>query len=427
MTNNSIFISFSNKDLEIVAPVVSIIEEYGIKCWFQPNNSKNNFHEGIPTAIENSKYFICFVSKESIHSIRVNNEIEIALDKYNEDNSYTILPIEIEELSGSDRRRAKGVFGTFTWLYKKNYNDIYSLVLTTFSQIGIQRDETEIIPSIYTGDEQIEINRLLSQNNYLNKIANPYLDIIFSKYDKPNILDIGCADGYNTISRLGGRNYNYLLGLDKNEKKIASAKISHTTPKDDFRLCDIESDKLDIVLSQYSKEKKIKGFDIIHIAAVLMHMNKPGDFLKKIYNYLSPGGTIFIQDEDDGFNVSYPNNKLIDSCRDIWKYSKESGDRHMGRKIPKLLTDSGFTNISLLSSTVSSLDFEGEMKEILWDIYYNSDFWVTDNPSFFSNIEAYNAYERYKENHSKLKEQYMKGDFFVTLGILFFSAQKPQK
>jgi len=99
----------------------------------------------------------------------------------------------------------------------------------------------------------------------------------------------------------------------------------------------------------------------------------------------------------------------------------------MGRKIPKLLTDSGFTNISLLSSTVSSLDFEGEMKEILWDIYYNSDFWVTDNPSFFSNIEAYNAYERYKENHSKLKEQYMKGDFFVTLGILFFSAQKPQK
>ncbi len=425
MNNEMIFISFSNHDREIVASVVDIIEEYGINCWFQPKSSKKNFHTAIPKAIEESNFFICFVSKASIQSIRVNNEIEIALDKYNEDPSYTILPIEIEELSGIDRRQAKGLFGSFTWLYKKNYIDIYSLVLTIFSQIGIKHDESINISSKYTGDEQIEVHRLALQNEYLNRIAAPYLDTIFSKYDMPSVLDIGCSDGCNTKLRFGRRNFSKILAIDKNINKISEAKKLYTSDKVEFQVCDIESDNLETCLTEYLKSKHLKGFDIIHISAVLMHLKNPDFLLRKIYNYLSPGGYLFIQDEDDGFNVSHPQNQLIESCKFIWKHSVESGDRSMGRKIPKLLTDSGYINIHLLSSTISSLDFNGETKETLWDIYYNSDFWVTDNPSFFDNIEAYEKYKKYKDNHAKLKEKYLKGDFFITLGILFFSAQKP--
>ena len=155
-----------------------------------------------------------------------------------------------------------------------------------------------------------------------------------------------------------------------------------------------------------------------------MHMGKPDIFIKKIYNYLSVGGTIFIQDEDDGFNISYPRNKLIEDCKIIYEDSIESGDRNMGRKIPKLLTDNKFTNIQLYSSMVSSLDFNGEDKEILWDIYYNSDLWVVDGPQYFMKKSAYAAFERYKKKHSILKQMYLNGDFFITLGILFFSAQK---
>lgn len=143
-----------------------------------------------------------------------------------------------------------------------------------------------------------------------------------------------------------------------------------------------------------------------------------------MYKYLSPEGTIFIQDEDDGFNISYPNNKQIDNCNIIWKHSLESGDRNMGRKIPKMLTDSGLTNIHLHSSTISSLDFNGQFKEVMWDIYYNPDLWVTDDPSYFDDIEAYKKLVRYKKCHASLKKRYLNGEFFITLGYLFFSARK---
>lgn len=292
--------------------------------------------------------------------------------------------------------------------------------------MGIQPDEANSYSSIYTGDEQIEIKRIKLQNEYLNRIASPYLDTIFSQYNNPTVLDIGCADGENTILRLQSRKYDSLLGIDKNKDKINSANFKFSSDRDKFLVCDIESNELDAVLTKYLKEHKTDGFDIVHIAAVLMHTSNPGEIIKKLYKYISPKGTIFIQDEDDGLNISYPNNKLLESCRLIWKHSKESGDRSMGRKIPKFLTDSGFTDIHLLSSSISSLDFDGETKEELWDIYYNSDLWVTDSPYYFDSIEAYNACMKYKENHAKLKEEYLNGGFFITLGILFFSARKPK-
>ena len=425
MDDKLIFISFSNKDSSIVTPIVETIEYYyGIKCWFQPNNSKRNFSENIAEGIENSKFFICFVSKNSIQSFRVQNEIECAIDKYEEDHSYCILPIEIESLTNIEKRKAKLFFGSLNWLYKKNYKDHHSLILTIFSQLGIQHDETHNLCSIYTGNEDIEVTRLNLQNEYLNKITEPYLDSIFSQYDNPSILDIGCSDGSNTKRRLLKREYKCLLGVDKNENKIRTAQNLNLSDKNSFLLCDIESPNLDFILAKYLKENTLEGFNIIHIASVLLHINKPDALLKKLYKYLSPEGTIFIQDEDDGYNISYPHNKLIESCNIIWKHSLESGDRTMGRKIPKLLTDCGFTNIHLLSSTISSLDFNGEFKEVLWDIYYNSDLWVTNSPAFFDNIDAYKALKRYQENHAKLKQQYLNGEFFVTLGYLFFSAKK---
>ena len=426
------FISYCDEEYDIVSPIVDAIRYnkccYDIKCWFQREDSKGDFRESIIKGIRESDFFLCFVSHKSIKSIEVKNEIELALKKLKKDNkndiSYIMLPIIIDDLDEDEEVEIVARFGSNNWVYEKQFKDIDSFVLTIFSKLNIQPEESNIT-SAYTGNEQIEIERIKKQNDYLNRISSPFLDTIFSNYVMPSVLDIGCADGHNTKLRMEGREYRYLLGVDKNEEKIKLSKLSYTSNKDEFLTCDIESDYFDIVLTQYLQEKKIKGFDIIHIAAVLMHTKNPGNLIKKIYTYLLPGGTIFIQDEDDGFNVSYPKNKFIESCNYIWKHSIESGDRSMGRKIPKLLTDSGFINIHLLSSTVSSLDFNGETKEILWDIYYNSDFWVTDSQLFFDTTDAYDTYKKYKEHHAKLKEQYLRGDFFITLGILFFSAQKP--
>lgn len=239
MKENLIFISFSNKDINVVTPIVETIEDYyGVKCWFQPNNSKSDFTENIAKGIEDSNLFICFVSSNSIKSFRVQNEIQCAIDKYEENRSYSILPIEIGDLTGAEKRRAKLSFGSLNWLYMKNYEDIHSLVLTIFSQLGIRNDEINNLSSIYTGDEDVEVNRLNLQNEYLNKIVEPYLNNIFAQYQNPSILDIGCSDGNNSRERLLKREYKCFLGIDKNEKKIQAANNLDTSEKDDFLLCD---------------------------------------------------------------------------------------------------------------------------------------------------------------------------------------------
>ena len=174
----------------------------------------------------------------------------------------------------------------------------------------------------------------------------------------------------------------------------------------------------------YLQENGLKGFDIVHIAAVLMHLADASRVLKEIYNYMNDGATSFIQDEDDAFNVTFPKNKFLDDALDIWEHSIESGDRKMGRKIPSMLRESGFTDVKLLSTTVSSLDFNGENKEQLWDMYYNSDLWVVDSASFFDSRLAYEKFLRYKDHHAELKARYMQGDIFATLGVLFLSAKK---
>lgn len=278
--------------------------------------------------------------------------------------------------------------------------------------------------SLYSGDGSKEIQRIDKQNEYLNKIVTPFLDDIFSNYENPLILDVGCSDGRNIMLRLKNRNYFSLLGIDKNSDKIEIAKNLFNTDKDAFVCCDINSDDLTDILSKYLSSKNKDGFDIIHISSVLLHLKDPLLLLKKMKDFLSKNGSLFIQDEDDGLNVVYPYEKKIEDCFYIWDHSIESGDRYMGRKIPFFLSECEYSDIKIYSSAITSADFRGEKKECFWDLYFNSDLWAADHISFYDDIDAYERYLLYRKSHSELKSSYMNGQYFITLGIFFISAKK---
>ncbi len=277
--------------------------------------------------------------------------------------------------------------------------------------------------SSYTGDERSEVFRITRQNEYLNIIVKKYLDDIFTNYESPSILDVGCSDGTNILLRLQGRKYHSLLGIDKNQKKIAIANKLHKTEKDSFMFCDINTGQLSSILKDYLNNKKLTGFDIIHISSVLLHVEKPGTILRTLKKYLSTNGCVFIQDEDDGANFVYPFDKSFEDCFYIWDHSIESGDRHMGRKIPYILNKEGYSEIKILSTSISSTDFNGGMKDCLWDIYFNSDLWVADDESFYDNSDAYKRFLAYKARHSELREKFMDGNYFIMLGVFFITAK----
>ncbi len=278
--------------------------------------------------------------------------------------------------------------------------------------------------STYTGDEKSEITRINRQNQYLNRIASKYLDDIFCHYENPVVLDIGCADGENILTRLEGRKYHSLLGIDKNKKKVETANILHKGKNNMFLCCDISTNELHKTLSGYLSKIDKNGFDIIHISSVLLHIENPDIFLRDIRQYLCDNGCVFIQDEDDGMNHVFPYEESFEDCFYIWEHSIESGDRHMGRKIPYYLLSNNYSSINILSTSITSTDFNGEMKDCLWDLYFNCEFWVANDASFYNKADAYERLLKYKKKYPQLKDAYMNGHFFIMLGILFIVAKK---
>ena len=419
-----IFISYSNANKEKVEAIVSTIKFYGATCWFQLRDSKQHFIEEINNAINHSSNFVVFLSNESVSSLMVRNEIARAIYQQKKDASFAIIPVVIGELTDENLELINLFLGSLNWLYEEKFNDYESLTLAIFEQANIHPAQTEFVQSTYSTEKEVERIRLHKQNNYLNQYAKIYLDEVFSHYECPTVLDIGCNDGDNILMRLEGRNYSFLLGVDTNAAAIEEANRLHASDKVSFAVCDVTSADFFRTIFMQMQSRRIIGFDIIHISAVLLHLGKIDDLIKNLYMLLNAGGRIFIQDEDDGMNMAYPHSQYFDDCFYIWEHSKESGDRKLARKLPLLLKDAGFRSVKLMSSVITSLDFDGAYQEDLWDLYFNPELWSTDSASYFDTYEAFNLLQIVIEKHKEMKEAYMSGKYFVTLGIFFYIAVK---
>ncbi len=418
-----IFVSYSNANKDIVEKIVNTIKFYGVSCWFQLRDSKQHFVEEINQAINNSKDFVVFLSNESVSSIMVRNEISRAIYQLNRNPSYDIVPVVIEPLTEQNLEIINLFLGSLNWLYIEKYHDIESLVLAIFEQASIKLKIDEHLQSTYSTEKEVEKIRLKEQNKYLNAYALQHLEHIFPKYSSPTVLDIGCDTGENVLVRFEKCKFRFLMGIDKNAGAIEIAN-TRATENVEFFCCDVTSDDFFRQIFSHMQRHHILGFDIIHISAVLLHLGRVEELLKNLYMLLSPDGTLFIQDEDDGVNVVYPKSQYFDDCFYVWEHSNESGDRNTARKLPAMLRDAGFNKIDVLSSAITSVDFDGKYREELWDLYFNPDLWAADDASYFDNYEAYNLLPKVKERHEQMKADYMEGKYFIMLGMFFITATK---
>ncbi|MDE6274209.1 MAG: TIR domain-containing protein [Clostridiales bacterium] len=419
-----LFISYSNANKEKVEEIVSTIKYFGPTCWFQLRDSKQHFIEEINAGINNSRDFVVFLSNASVSSLMVRNEIARAISQQKRNSDYSIIPVVIEELTESNQEIIELFLGSLNWLYADKYDNYEGLALAIFEQANLTPSNTESGQSIYSTEKEVEKIRLKAQNKFFNEYAKQYLDEVFSHYENPAVLDIGCDTGDNIMMRLNGRKYRFLLGVDSNTDAVKEANESYPQDNCAFIHCDVTSNSFFRDIFSQMQKFRIIGFDIIHISAVLLHLGKVEELLSNLYMLLNAHGTIFIQDEDDGMNIAHPHSKYFDDCFYIWEHSKESGDRAMGRKLPLLLKHAGFKDIKLLSSTISSIDFGEQYKEELWDLYFNPELWSTDSAAYFDNYEAFDRLKVVAQKHSEMKESYLAGEYFITLGIFFYTATK---
>lgn len=421
------FISFSNQDLGVVQPVVQAMDEqYGATCWFQEKDSRAEFVDAIMSGIEHAGAFVVFISPHSANSYFVLNEINHAVEWKLEHEDFKIVPVLIDpdgrDISDPVYKRVRFYLGRLNITFYKRGEPLEELIRKIFDQAEYEVKGDTLRQSLYHHSLSESV-RLRAQNEILRDFSHEF----FQKYvtAESYILDVGCADGENIALRLNGLQYAGLLGVDIDGGQTERAAAAHGSDKNEFRACDILSDEFDDILSDYIDEKDIKGFDIIHISAVLLHLSDPVKLLRVLRRFLKKNGYLFIQDEDDGANLVYPEYKFFNRAFDIWADSKESGDRHCGRKIPSYLSAAGYKSCVLAKCGVSDVGLESGMRTALWDIYFNYHLWLAAEENMFYNpVKTNRMIEEYKAEYDARKEEYDEGKIFLQLGFLFFVAKK---
>lgn len=95
----SVMISYSHKDQQYANMIVAILEQNNIKCWIDYRDATPglNYAGSIVRAIKNSDFVIVVLSKNSIASAQVLNEVNAAVN-----NGVSIIPFKIEDGDLSD-------------------------------------------------------------------------------------------------------------------------------------------------------------------------------------------------------------------------------------------------------------------------------------------------------------------------------------
>lgn len=92
-----VFISYSTSgDYEVAERMYFLLKEKGIDCWFAPKNIRHgDYATKIVEGIEKCTHFICIVSKNSLNSAHVLNEVDLAFQHIRD--GIEILPFRMDD------------------------------------------------------------------------------------------------------------------------------------------------------------------------------------------------------------------------------------------------------------------------------------------------------------------------------------------
>jgi SAM-dependent methyltransferase len=159
------------------------------------------------------------------------------------------------------------------------------------------------------------------------------------------LLDVGCSSG-GVLRALGGNAWK-LYGIETSMAEARKAEMSSGAQV-------FVGDILDAPFSPLS-------FDVITLFHVLEHVDRPKDVIRKLWEWLKPGGIVYLQ---------VPNVRALEACifRSYW-YALEL-PRHLYHFSPVSLKRlfSLFEFEELLLSTLSHNHIEASMRYVLDDV-----------------------------------------------------------
>lgn len=118
-----------------------------------------------------------------------------------------------------------------------------------------------------------------------NERTQPSIDLLnrICINNAKRIIDIGCGPGNSTAVLADKFNEAYILGVDKSENMINTAKKDY--PLIDFAVFDAEKDF----------DKINRGFDIVFSNACIQWVPSHYILIRNMFNILNPGGVLAVQ------------------------------------------------------------------------------------------------------------------------------------
>ncbi|WNR44904.1 class I SAM-dependent methyltransferase [Paenibacillus roseipurpureus] len=167
------------------------------------------------------------------------------------------------------------------------------------------------------------------------------------------ILEVGSGRGFVTEKLLDHLPQSEITSLDIDDASLTKAKamLSHIP---ESRLTFIRS-------SVYETTLPDNQYDFAIARLLFLHLHDPLQAALEIKRVLKPGGKLVIIDIDDGiFGALQPDLEVLPSIlKKLGQLTaSRGGNRRIGRGLPRLLANSGFTNIDM-ESVVQHSDLHG--------------------------------------------------------------------
>ena len=437
-----VFISYQHDDKDVAFDLVDFLEKNNRKCWIAPRDVILTYAADIVDAISKCSIFICLISKGTLTSVHVLNELEQAY-KYYKDGKLAIIPIIMEDLTLNAAMdyylaRIQQVYA------HQNADSIKAELLERIDKAleyitgqkqeaheikmnnGVVNDDQEeirVANRYYDVDDKYEKRRLKVEGEVLYRFEKEVFDSLTKGKSHLNGLVTTCMFAKAVMDKIDLSKFDKLIGLCYNEKAVFEANYDYKNERTRFFAQDVEDPDFEENLRNYMFEMGIEKFDYVDISMGFLDWKNPFKVVKTLKKFMAPGCMVYVKDVDDGVVMYYPDDaKLFKKFKTFYSLDPIAGFRHSGRRVYSYFQKLKAKSIDLVHSGIDVTDMDEEDKEKMFFSYFGfipNDFKIcyNEDPSKKEYKAVIDWCDEYYDN---LEEAFMDDSFFFNSGYFIY-------
>ena len=433
-----VFISFKNTaadgsqsvDAQLASEIYKNLTERGISAFYSNVKllelGEATYKKAIEDALDQSSILVCILSCKEYAT---SKWVEYERESFHEDilagrNPNGVIVPYLGNLQGNDIPRSIRNYESFM-MGAHTPADVCEFVANIINKrraaapkslSGKTSLTTGKTTSQYSPEYGREARRLKIQARETRNADMPAIEYCLERLNKSkiHILDAGCAYGYVTKDRFANIPNSVVLGVDRSQGCLDTARQSFSAPNIVYEMLDLESEDFNEELEDLMDKHDIPKFDIIFSSLVIHHLSNPQKFLRRLRRFLADDGFIIIRGSDDGSVMTYNDDGLIEKIINLHLSTDGISDRENGRKIYHQLITSGYKNVKMINyiKDLSGLNLDQRYEFYLERYDYRKNYlkMVADKDPY--NMEKRNNYEYMKLLLEELENKFADKSFW---------------